>query len=184
MRKDSTKFKFAQAIKRCMIHDSIDTISVAQIAEESGLSRQTFYRHFLDKYDLINWYFDQLLFESFKEMGKGKTVFDGLVRKFRFIEHEQLFFTVSFQSDSQNSLKTHDYEMIRDFYVDLIRGKTGDNPDESLRFSLEVYCQGAVYKTVDWLEKGMKETPEALAELMIQAMPNNMKTLFIAHAIM
>ncbi len=178
MIKDKSKLRFAQAIKRCMLKDSIDSISVAQIAEESGLSRQTFYRHFLDKYDLINWYFDQLLFESFKEMGKGKTVFDGLVRKFKYIQSEQLFFTVSFQSDSQNSLKTHDYEMIRDFYINLITDKTGNSPDESMTFSVELYCQGAVFKTVDWLQKGMKETPEELAHLMIEAMPDPMKILF------
>ena len=29
-----------------------------------------FYRNFQDKYDLINWYFDKILLESFEHMGK------------------------------------------------------------------------------------------------------------------
>ena len=31
--------------------------------EELGVTRQTFYRNFQDKYDLINWYFDKILIE-------------------------------------------------------------------------------------------------------------------------
>lgn len=30
------------------------------------------YRNFKDKYDLINWYFDKILLESFEHMGEGK----------------------------------------------------------------------------------------------------------------
>ncbi|MGN1143201.1 MAG: TetR family transcriptional regulator, partial [Anaerovoracaceae bacterium] len=36
---------------------SVDDITIRQIVENCGLTRQTFYRNFLDKYDLINWYF-------------------------------------------------------------------------------------------------------------------------------
>ena len=49
-------------------------ITVRQITENSGLTRQTFYRNFMDKFDLINWYFDKLLIKSFEYMGQGKTV--------------------------------------------------------------------------------------------------------------
>nr|WP_278998082.1 hypothetical protein [[Ruminococcus] lactaris] len=40
------------------------------------MTRQTFYRNFQDKYDLINWYFDKILIESFAHMGEGKTVYE------------------------------------------------------------------------------------------------------------
>ena len=33
---------------------------VKEIVAESGTTRQTFYRNFQDKYDLINWYFDRI----------------------------------------------------------------------------------------------------------------------------
>ena len=62
-----------------------------EIAEECGTTRQTFYRNFQDKYDLINWYFDKILQESFEHMGEGKTVYEGLVNKFHYIEEEKLF---------------------------------------------------------------------------------------------
>ena len=83
-----TKCRLARAMKECMKSTSVENITVKQITEECGLIRQTFYRNFLDKYDLINWYFDKLLVKSFEHMGQGKTVYDVLVKKLTYIQEE------------------------------------------------------------------------------------------------
>ena len=74
---ESTKYRLAEAMKTCMKTTSVDDITIRQIVEVCGVTRQTFYRNFLDKYDLINWYFDKLLLKSFEHMGKSK---EGLLR--------------------------------------------------------------------------------------------------------
>ena len=53
----------------------VEKITVKEITEECGVTRQTFYRNFKDKYDLINWYFDKILLESFEHMGEGKCLY-------------------------------------------------------------------------------------------------------------
>ena len=139
---------------------------------EAGGSRQTFYRHFLDKYDLVNWYFDELLANSFREMGYGRTIYEGLVRKFRYIQAEKVFFRAAFQSDQQNNLKDHDFRKIYGFYQDLYRKKTGEDLDRGVLALLEMYCQASIYMTVKWVSRGTRDAaPEELAELMLQAMP-------------
>lgn len=55
------KYCLAEAMKRCMNKSPVEKITVKEIAEECGTTRQTFYRNFQDKYDLINWYFDKIL---------------------------------------------------------------------------------------------------------------------------
>ena len=85
---ESTKYRLAEAMKTCMKTTSVDDITIRQIVEVCGVTRQTFYRNFLDKYDLINWYFDKLLVKSFEHMGQGKTVYDALVKKFTYIQEE------------------------------------------------------------------------------------------------
>ena len=82
---EKTKYRLARAMKECMGSTSVENITVKQITEQCGLTRQTFYRNFLDKYDLINWYFDKLLVKSFEHMGQGKTVYDALVKKFTYM---------------------------------------------------------------------------------------------------
>ena len=58
---EATRYRLAKAMEECMRAQPVDAITVTNIAERCGVTRQTFYRNFLDKYDLINWYFGKLL---------------------------------------------------------------------------------------------------------------------------
>ena len=73
-RQEKTKYKLAASVKECMKTQPVDKITVKNIVEGCGVTRQTFYRSFLDKYDLINWYFDKLVLQSFEQIGMGHTV--------------------------------------------------------------------------------------------------------------
>ena len=155
-RQEKTKYKLADSIKECMRTTPVDKITVKSIVEGCDVTRQTFYRNFKDKYDLINWYFDKLVLQSFAQIGMGHTVGESLTQKFHFIEREKAFFTGAFRSDDYNSLKEHDFELILRFYKELIARKTSQPLDEELQFLLEMYCQGSVYMTVKWVLGGMK----------------------------
>lgn len=174
------KYRLAEAVKRLMARQSLEDITVKEITGEAGVSRQTFYRHFLDKYDLVNWYFDELLANSFREMGYGRTIYEGLVRKFRYIQAEKVFFRAAFQSVQQNNLKDHDFRKIYGFYQDLYRKKTGKDLDRAVLALLEMYCQASVYMTAKWVGRGTRDAaPEQLADLMLQAMPPALTDLFV-----
>lgn len=175
---ETTKYRLAESIKQCMKTTSVDDITIRQIVENCGLTRQTFYRNFLDKYDLINWYFDKLLAKSFEHMGMGKTVYEALVKKFTYIQEEHIFFAAAFRYDSQNSLRQHDFELILAFYEKLIRKKTGRDADETIHCILEMYCQSSIYMTVKWVLGEMECTPQELAVVLVDGMPGKLSELF------
>ena len=175
---EKTKYRLARAMKECMKTTSVENITVKQITEKCELTRQTFYRNFLDKYDLINWYFDKILIESFAHMGEGKTVYEALVNKFHYIQEEKLFFKAAFKNDTQNCLRDHDFELIREFYKNQIEEKSGKTMSEHLQFQLEMYCQGSIYMTVQWVLGEMKESPENLAHALAQSMPEELAKVF------
>ena len=72
-----------------------------------------------------------------------------------------------------------DIEMIVDFYQKLIAGKMGKFPQDQYGSLLEMYCVASVYMTQQWVLKGCLETPEHMAQLMIEAMPPKLSELFI-----
>ena len=160
---EKVKYRLAEAMKECMKKAPVEKITVKEITEECGVTRQTFYRNFQDKYDLINWYFDKILIESFEHMGEGQTVYESLVNKFQYIQKETLFFRAAFKNDDQNCLRDHDFELITKFYTDRIEGNTGKKMSDKIRFQLEMYCQGSIYMTVQWVLGNHKATPETLA---------------------
>ena len=101
---EKMKYKLANAMKELLVHTPVDKITVKQIVDQCDVTRPTFYRHFKDKYDLINWYFDVLAQMSFKQMGISLTLREGLLKKFEFIKGEGQFFAAAFSSESQNCL--------------------------------------------------------------------------------
>ena len=169
-RGEKTKYRLAESMKECMCHTPVDAITVRQITENCGLTRQTFYRNFMDKFDLINWYFDKLLIKSFEYMGQGKTVQEGLQLKFSYIGEEKEFFRAAFRYDRQNSLR--------------IQLKTGAPASDDIRFLLEMYCHGSISMTIEWVLSGMAASPEDLARLMVEAMPAKLADLFASFGIL
>ena len=79
-RQEKMKYKLADSMKECMKLTPVDKITVKNIVEGCDVTRQTFYRNFKDKYDLINWYFDKLVLQSFAQIGMGHTVGESLTR--------------------------------------------------------------------------------------------------------
>lgn len=179
MKGEKTKYRLAAAMKECMKTTPVDAITVRQITERCGVTRQTFYRNFLDKYDLINWYFDKLLVRSFEHMGRGTTVLDSLEKKFTYIQEEKAFFAAAFRYDRQNSLREHDFKLILAFYENLIREKSGRPATPEIHFLLEMYCQGSITMTVKWVLGGMDLTPSQFAGLLVRAMPAALRDLFL-----
>ena len=84
-KKEDVRHRMAGALEDCMREMPLERITVRQITLKCGVSRQTFYRNFQDKYALVNWYFDELLNKAFLHMGYGKTAYDSLVHKFTYI---------------------------------------------------------------------------------------------------
>lgn len=177
-KQEQMKYRLADAMKQCMRETPVERITVKEIVETCGTTRQTFYRNFQDKFDLINWYFDKILLESFEHMGEGETVYEGLVKKFEYIAEEKLFFRAAFKYDSQNSLKDHDFKLIMAFYTDKIEKKSGKKLGEDLKFLLEMYCQGSIYMTVQWVLGKKKVTPKELAKALVEAMPRELSDVF------
>lgn len=175
---DSMKYKLAQAMKVCMQKTSLEKITVSQVVQQCGTTRQTFYRNFKDKYDLFNWYFDRILLESFEHMGEGSTIPEGLINKFRYIEQEKIFFKAASKNNDQNNLRDHDFELILAFYTERIESRTHAAVPKHLRLLLEMYCHASIYMTVQWVLGQIPSTPEEMAGLLVDAMPPQLEQTF------
>ena len=55
---EKTRQMLAQALKELMKTSPLEKISVGDFTQQAGVGRNTFYYHFKDKYDLVNWIFE------------------------------------------------------------------------------------------------------------------------------
>ena len=175
MKNEETLFLFAKAIKSLIKKQPLDKITVTDIVSTAGKTRQTFYRHFQDKYDLVNWYFEKLVLKSFEEMNQGGTLQEALNLKFAFIEQEHAFFKEAFKSNDYNNLIHYDFCCIYDFYKKFIYKKTGKDLSKDIDFLLNMYCRGSVDMTVEWVLNDMPIKKEEIVSYLIEAIPDKLK---------
>ncbi|MDD6468213.1 MAG: TetR/AcrR family transcriptional regulator C-terminal domain-containing protein [Erysipelotrichaceae bacterium] len=170
-----TCYKIADSLKELMNKHPLNKITVQDIVSQCGYTRQTFYRYFKDKYDCVNWYFERLAERSFKQLGSGCNLEDGLIKKFKLMRKDQHFFYEAFMADDHNSLFQYDYQCIYEFYSHLIIEKSQQPLSKELDFLLKMYCKGSIDMTFDWVKTGMKMSEAELSRYLVSAMPEMLK---------
>ena len=67
-----TKRALAASLIKLLSQKPLDKVTVKDIIEDCGVNRQTFYYHFKDIYDLVDWIF----LEMASEFLDGKETYD------------------------------------------------------------------------------------------------------------
>jgi len=174
---EKTKYHLVKAIKEVMAKKPLDEITVQEIVSHANMTRQTFYRHFKDKYHLVNWYFDKEALKTIRQMGISCSLEEGLTGKFKCMENNKVFFMSAFTAHGCNSLVEYDYHLIYTFYRDAILKKDPDAFTDEIDFLLQVYSYGAVQMIVHWTADGMQIKAERFAQLLVEAFPIKVRTL-------
>ena len=96
-----TKKVLAYALKSLMASRPLSKITVGDICEACDMNRKSFYYHFRDKYDLVNWIFYTEFFDEFhRDAPEGA---DALLRLCEFFEKHREFYRNALRQQGQDS---------------------------------------------------------------------------------
>lgn len=156
-----TKKALAASLKKLMQNKTLDKITVVDITEDCGVNRQTFYYHFKDIYDLVEWVY---LDETAKALD-GKKTYDtwqeGYLHIFEYIQKNKAFVMNSYYSVSREHLERYLYQETYQLLIGVIEEKAAGIPvrDQDKAFIADFYKYAFVGLVFDWLKQGMKTEP-------------------------
>lgn len=106
-----TKKALATALKELMNEQSFEKINVAHICEKCHMNRKSFYYHFKDKYDLVNWIYDTefIAIVNQEELTSG---WDFLKQLCHYLYENKNFYRKALKIEGQNSFPEHFREML------------------------------------------------------------------------
>lgn len=162
----TTKKALVASLKKLLVLKPLDKITVVDIVEDCEVNRQTFYYHFQDIYDLIEWMF---LSESTKALDGNKT-YDtwqvGFLQIFEYVEHNKTLVTNIYHSISRTHLErflgNETYSLLIGVINEMAKGMS--IRDEYKNFIANFYKFAFVGLMLDWIESGMKEEPALIIE--------------------
>ena len=171
-RNDLIKAELAATLKRMSATRAVNTITVSALAAECQISRGTFYNHFMDIYDLINWIFERDIIEPLKKHieANSKAGWHGITGYcLRKLYEDKTFYCSAFSMNGQNCLK--DYVKGRNLecwrlLIEKYMKEYGKSCDrELLRYMLEFTSQSICSYVISWAENGMETSVEIMEKM-------------------
>lgn len=162
-----TKHALAEALRKLLEQMPFSKISVSHICKECGMNRKSFYYHFQDKYDLVNWIFDTEIEEVLSGLPSQEQCFSWKVVEVLceyFYEH-RAFYSKVFQIEGQNSLMEHFRESlipVNRWFLKNMQMDDRENED----FYIHFYSDAMMAALVRWLEEKECMPPEKFIALL------------------
>jgi len=161
-----TKKAIAAGIKDLTKKKSFDKITVSDIAEICGLNRQTFYYHFQDKYELVNWiYYNELIVNVTDQLTYDNST-DKVLQMLQRMKNEDYFYINTLKASVKNEFEEYLLKVTSDLFCEIVGRIAKRNlkmDEDEIRFIAEFYSFGITGTIISWATKGMKETPEYLS---------------------
>ena len=169
-----TKNALAEALKGLMMEKNFEKISVSDICDRCNMNRKSFYYHFRDKYDLLNWIFyigfmEHIKFDDFQELfdedesGKKYDIWELIGELANYFYTEKEFYRRALMVEGQNSFKDyfHDglFPVVRFYMNDVV-------DDDETGILTALICDACISALVRWLMSDNPDEPEKTVETM------------------
>jgi len=159
-----TKNAMARALMTLLEKKTLDKITVKEIANLSGVNRQTFYYHFQDIYSLLDWIFLTEAENIISTHQSIETWQQDFLAIFQYLQRNKPLILNTYRSIGRESLEQYLYKAVYGFIYDVVR-KEAENkevPQEDIEFFADFYKYAFVGIVLDWVRTGMKEPPEEI----------------------
>ena len=165
----NAKEVFAESLKRMLESKRLDHIMVKDLVEDCGLSRQAFYYHFNDSYDLVEWIF---LEEAKKVLADNRDIDtwqQGLYNVLEWIRDNKSFVVNTYRSMSHEYLEAFMYKVLYSLIYPVIEKQgVGKNiEDKNIVFISHFYSLAVTALGLDWVRTGMREDPKEIVEQVV-----------------
>lgn len=172
---NQTKKAFGDALKELLKTQPFEKVTVSSICEQANMKRTSFYYHFLDKYDLVNWIFDTeyeaFLKEAFsveslepKGVPKGVTIWDLIRSTAEYFYQNAAFYQNIVSFTGQNSFLDHFRELLAPLLQEMLRDYHKDST--AMEFHINFQSDAILAALVRWLNDPKRVPPDTLVQLL------------------
>ncbi|MDO4471587.1 MAG: TetR/AcrR family transcriptional regulator [Bacillota bacterium] len=175
-----TEKELLNTLKELLKDKSLDRITVKELTDRCGISRNTFYYHYHDIYELVVAYFvheAQRIIGSYKadENWEG-----GFLEGLTFLYENRRVIQHIYKSVSRPQLDRFINDVVYHHAMILIRGKMeGINYSQrTLELATDFYKNALMGAVLQWIEGDMKDSPEELAAIYNSVFQGTVEHLF------
>ncbi|MDU4891187.1 MAG: TetR/AcrR family transcriptional regulator C-terminal domain-containing protein [Clostridium sp.] len=161
-----TKRALEASLKNMLFKKPLDKITINDITDDCGMNRMTFYYHFKDIYDLVEWSCE----EDASRALNGKKTYDtwqqGLLQIFNAVLDNKPFIMNVYRSVSREQVELYLYKITYKLLIDVVEDQAQGMKVKEVdkKFIANFYKFAFVGLMLDWIKDDMREKPEDIVE--------------------
>ena len=173
-----TKYAIEASLKKLLLQKPLDKITISDITEDCGISRMTFYYHFKDIYDLVEW----ICLEESRRALEDKKTYDtwqqGFLQILEAVRDNKPFILNVYHSISREQIELYLYKLTYDLLINVVEEKSQGMSirPEDKQFIADFYKYAFVGLTLDWVRHDMKEDPQVMIDHLTKLVTDNITT--------
>ncbi|MGN6712387.1 TetR/AcrR family transcriptional regulator C-terminal domain-containing protein [Anaerocolumna jejuensis] len=161
-----TKKALEDSLKNLLLQKPLSKITISDITKDCGINRMTFYYHFKDIYDLIEWICTEETARAINGKKTYETWQQGFLQTFQMVLDNKPFISNVYHSISREKIEDYFYAITYDLLIGVVEEKaTGMNVSEATKkFIANFYNFAFVGLLLDWIKKGMQDDPQLIID--------------------
>ena len=160
-----TKQALAQALKQLVPQKGFDKISVSDITGACGMGRQSFYYHFQDKFELLEWIYQQEAFDPFCQGLTLESWHQKMRELLRVLESGREFYLPVIKAQPQHFEECL-FQVLQALFLTIIEqlDQHHSTNQERRQFAASFYARGCCAVILQWVLNGMRVPSGRLAD--------------------
>lgn len=159
----------AASLKKLLSKRELSKITINDLVNECGVNRQTFYYHFKDIYDLLEWTYEHELIDKVEENINIENWQENVKQIFQYLIENKRFVINTYNSISRQYLLNVLFNQYNDLIMKLIEelAVKYDVKEADKLFIATFYKYGFTGIIEEWIMSNMSEDPEILLKNLI-----------------
>ncbi|MBP9996032.1 MAG: TetR/AcrR family transcriptional regulator C-terminal domain-containing protein [Lachnospiraceae bacterium] len=171
MSKKSMEEKLADSFMSLASRKTIDKITIKDITDDAGVIRSTFYNHFQDKYELLEWIIFYRLLGRVDVMVENGMLKEAIIVAGRNILQDKDFYKNAAKLTGQNSFESIVERCIAELFMKFFfknpHAPNARNPWITPERIAGYYAHGMTYIFLMWIAADMVVPPEEMAQVYV-----------------
>lgn len=162
----STKHDLSEALRHLLSDRPLDKITVQDIADTAGVSRKTFYYHFQDVYDLLEWMLEQDRARLEPDISDRNAWRTAVANMLDFFQKNQAMVQNLFRSIDRDTLDRYTYSILLKSLKDYARSQALEHnlTEKQYEALLQFTAHGLQGILLTWVDGGMRLPAAELLE--------------------
>ena len=161
-----TKRALEQSLKNLLLKKPLNKITVSDITDDCGINRMTFYYHFKDIYDLVEWSCLEDAKRALEENKTYETWQEGFLRIFEAVRENKPFILNVYRCVHREQVERYLSPLVDSLLLGVLEEEAVGLVvrEEDKEFIARVYSYIFLGILFDWIKDDMRSDPKEITE--------------------